>query len=64
VLFNESSGGEFIDLRPVNRVKAPIERVECFHVAKSRLFTAPIDQTIAAPLQFIVDEQHQEVDWP
>jgi hypothetical protein len=62
VFFDEAPVGKIEDQRPIERVELPVKRVERSLVTKSSRFDAPLDEAVAASLQFVVHEQADKVD--
>ena len=63
VLLDEAAVSQLEDERSVERVELPIEGIECSLVAKAGSFDAPFDQPITPPLQLVVNEQADKVQW-
>jgi hypothetical protein len=61
MLFDESPAGKLEDQRSIHCVKLPIERVERSLIAKAGFFDSPLEQSVATPLQLVVDKQGEEI---
>src|ERR1700691_5017994 len=61
---NESAGGEIEDQTPIHlRVKTEVEIIQSsLRVAEGCLFAPPLQQTVAAPGQFVRDQARDQID--
>jgi hypothetical protein len=65
MLLDKSACGKFEDERAIKAgIEAPVEGIECLCVAKAGALNASSNESISPPLQFVVNEESEEVRWP
>jgi len=62
-LLGKTAAGKLENQCPVDSVKFPVEGIERFMVAETGRFDAAADKPIPSFLQFVVNEEADEIQW-